>query len=162
MRSENNLAYHLTYSIKVRRSSSVVSNVSAATGSTTEENLSSSVENITDSIFVEASEAFNQNNLRDEVDPPQIPERELTEEEQIIRQMDQDLPVTSRGSNECTLRRRNFVQVASEIAPSTSSAEGDNSQQKEEDKISIKLKYLNDEIKTVNAYLNETIGNFKR
>ena len=76
--------------------------------------------------------------------------------------MDQDLPVTSSSSNECTLRRRNFVQVASEIEASTSSTEGDNSQQKEEDKISIKLKYLNDEIKTVNAYLNETIGNFKR
>jgi len=149
--------HHLPINL-VRRSSSVVSNVSTATGSTTEENLTSSVENITDSIFVEASESFNQSNARDEVDSSQVADNELSEQEQIIRQMDQDLPVTISGSSEV---RRRLPQTSSEAEPSTS-VEGECSQQKEEDKISIKLKYLNDEIKTVNAYLNESLGSFKR
>jgi len=125
--------------------------------------LTSSVENITDSIFVEASEAFNQSLSQDRINPQQISDDELTEEEQIIRQMDQDMPVSS-NVNEYTIRRRNLVSPVTESEPSTSTAEaeGENTVQKEEDKISIKLKYLNDEIKTVNAYLNETIGNFKR
>lgn len=135
--------------------------MSTATGSTTEENLTSSVENITDSIFVEASESFNQSITQDEVDPVRVPDSELTGEEQIIRQMDHDLPASSSRSNESFVRRRTFAQPETEVE-SSSSAEAENSQQKEEDKISIKLKYLNDEIKTVNAYLNETIGNFKR
>lgn len=132
--------------------------MSTATGSTTEENLTSSVENITDSIFVEASESYNQSNARDEVDSSRAANNELSEEEQIIRQMDQDLPVISSGSSEV---RRRFPQASNEAEPSTS-VEGESSEQKEEDKISIKLKYLNDEIKTVNAYLNESLGSFKR
>lgn len=146
--------HHLPINL-VRRSSSVVSNVSTATGSTTEENLTSSVENITDSIFVEASESYNQSNARDEPDSSRVADNELSEEEQIIRQMDQDLPVSS-GSV-----RRRITQTSSE-AESSTSVEGESSVQKEEDKISIKLKYLNDEIKTVNAYLNESLGSFKR
>lgn len=59
--------------------------------------------------------------------------------------MDRDLPSTS-GEN--SLRRR---VVASETVA-----------QKEEDKILIKLKYINDEIKTVSGYKTESIGNFKR
>lgn len=142
----------LIYSILVRRSSSVVSNVSTATGSTSEENLSvESVENITESIFAEASESYNQRSARD--GEARTPEGELTEEEQIIREMDRDLPTTSSESN---LRHRR----PTESQPSTSAAS--ESQQNEEDKISIKLKYLNDEIKTVSAYLNESVGNFKR
>lgn len=136
--------------------------MSTATGSTSEENLTSSVENITDSIFVEASESFNQSNMQDEVDEPRGSDSELTEEEQIIREMDRDMPSSSNSSNDTTVRRRN-LSLAAEPQPSASSSPvGENSQQKEEDKISIKLKYLNDEIKTVNAYLNETIGSFKR
>jgi len=146
--------HHLPINL-VRRSSSVVSNVSTATGSTTEENLTSSVENITDSIFVEASESYNQSNARDEPDSSRVADNELSEEEQIIRQMDQDLPVSS-GSV-----RRRITQTSSE-AESSTPVEGESSVQKEEDKISIKLKYLNDEIKTVNAYLNESLGSFKR
>lgn len=139
---------------KVRRSSSVLSNISTATGSTSEENLTSSVENITDSIFVEASESFNQRNSQDE--ETRTPDDELTEEEQIIREMDRDLPTSPNESN---LRRRNVPQPESQPSTSTATSE---SQQNEEDKISIKLKYLNDEIKIVNAYLNESVGNFKR
>jgi hypothetical protein len=146
----------------VRRSSSIISNISTATqGSTTEENLTSSVENITDSIFVEASESFNQSTSRDEPDEARASDdTELTEEEQMIREMDRDLP-----TNECSVRRRNVAQSSTDSSqPSTSAAAvaSESSQQKEEDKISIKLKYLNDEIKTVNAYLNESVGNFKR
>lgn len=115
------------------------------------------MENITDSIFVEASESFNQSSQRDEVDEPRTSDGELTEEEQIIREMDRDLP-TSSGS----VRRRNVHQSSNEAQPSTSAIVNENCQHKEEDKISIKLKYLNDEIKTVSGYLNETIGNFKR
>lgn len=147
---------------KVRRSSSVVSNVSTATASTTEENLTSSVENITDSIFVEASEAFNQNTARDEVDEPRSSDTELTEEEQIIREMDRDLSPAGSNENECTLRRRQTDGGQPEVQPSASTSSEANSQQNEEDKISIKLKYLNDEIKTVSAYLTETVGTFKR
>jgi hypothetical protein len=119
--------------------------------------LTNSVENITDSIFVEASESYNQNNPRDEPDmSPRTSDSELTEEEQIIREMDRDLP-----SSEFTLRRRTVNQNFTDSQPSTSSL-AECSQQKDEDKISIKLKYINDEIKTVNAWKNETIGNFKR
>lgn len=78
--------------------------------------------------------------------------------------MDQDLPVSTSSLNEFALRRRNLTQ-SDAIEPSTSTtntAGVSGVQQKEEDMISIKLKYLNDEIKTVNAYLSETIGNFKR
>ncbi|CRL03014.1 CLUMA_CG016524, isoform A, partial [Clunio marinus] len=135
-----------------------------ATGSTTEENLTNSVENMTDSIFVEASESFNnQNNVsQDETDGDlRISDTEITEEELIIREMDRDIPSSSSSrAAECRLRKR----IVHESQPSTSSASNssDNNQQREEDKILIKLKYLNDEIKTVNAYLNETIGSFKR
>lgn len=101
--------------------------------------------------------------MQDEVDDPRGSDNELTEEEQLIREMDRDIePSSSNSSNECTVRRRNLSLAANETQPSASSSVGEISQQKEEDKISIKLKYLNDEIKTVNAYLNETIGNFKR
>lgn len=134
-----------------------MSNVSTATAdSTSEENLTSSVENITDSIFVEASESYNQRNLqRHDEQQSSSNSPELTEEEQIIQEMDRDLPT----SEECSLRRRN---VASDSQPSTSASSVDLTQQSEEDRISIKLKYLNDEMKTVSGYLNETIGNFKR
>lgn len=139
---EINLLYPLICSLTVRRSSSVVSTVSSE--STSEENLTSSVENITDSIFVEASESFNQARTEENV---------LTEEEQIIREMDRDLPTSSNQSN---LRRRNVPVTDSN---STAAAVG---QQNEEDKISIKLKYLSDEIKTVDCFLSETVGTFKR
>lgn len=116
------------------------------------------MENITDSIFVEASESFNQSTQRDEVDEPRTSDSELTEEEQIIHAMDRDLPASSSS-----LRRRNVQQSSSvESQPSTSAAADESSQHKEEDKIAIKLKYLNDEIKTVSGYLHETVGNFKR
>lgn len=100
--------------------------------------------------------------MQDEADEPRGSDTELTEEEQIIREMDRDMPSSSNSSNDCTVRRRNLTQAGNDSQPSSSSSLGENSQQKEEDKISIKLKYLNDEIKTVSAYLNETIGNFKR
>lgn len=143
---------YLIYALKVRRSSSVVSNTSTATGSTSEENLTNSVENITDSIFVEATESFNQS--QDESDEPRTSEGELTEEEQIIREMDRDLPTSTSDSY---ARRR----IVNNDVPSTSAA-SEASEHKEEEKISIKLKYLNDEIKTVVAYLSESIGSFKR
>lgn len=115
-----------------------MSNASTASTSTTEENLAeSSVENITEQILAEASESYR-NNQSDS-------ENTLREEEQIIREMDRDLPSTSSGEN--SLRRR---RAASEIVG------------KEEDKILIKLKYINDEIKTVSGYITESIGNFKR
>lgn len=115
------------------------------------------MENITDSIFVEASESFNQSTQRDEVDEPRTSDSELTEEEQIIHAMDRDLPASSSS-----LRRRNVQQSSVESQPSTSAAAEESSQHREEDKIAIKLKYLNDEIKTVSGYLHETVGNFKR
>jgi hypothetical protein len=122
--------------------------------------LTNSVENITDSIFVEASESYNQSNPRDDPDiSPRTSDSELTEEEQIIREMDRDIP----SDPEYTLRRRIVNQTSSESQPSTSSLHvSECSQQNDEDKISIKLKYLNDEIKTVPAWRHETIGNFKR
>jgi hypothetical protein len=108
--------------------------------STTEENLAeNSVENITDQIFAEASEAFN-NNESSNTDRSEVPE-----EEQIINAMDRDLPTTSAESS---LRHR----VNSKPSPEFN----------EEERISIKLKYINDEIKTVNGYLSETVGSFKR
>lgn len=158
--SQAHLHFSLIYSSSVRRSSSVVSNISTATGSTSEENLTNSVENITDSIFVEASQSYHASQQDESPDEPRTSDGELTEEEQIIREMDRDLPDNS--SIECNVRRRNLQQSSPDGQPSTSSAASENSQQKEEDKISIKLKYLNDEIKTVNAFLNETVGNFKR
>lgn len=145
------------YARKVRRSSSVLSNTSTATASTSEENLTNSVENITDSIFVEASESYIQNTSQDEPDEPLTSDSELTEEEQIIREMDRDLP----DGDDRTLRRRNVNQSSADSQPSTSTP-AESSQQKDEDRISIKLKYLNDEIKTVSAWKNETVGNFKR
>lgn len=121
--------------------------------------MTSSVENITDSIFVEASESFNQRAAQDE---SRNPDDELTEEEQIIREMDRDLPTSSQETN---LRRRrptiSPATTSSNLVNSTSAAASE-SQENEEEKISIKLKYLNDEIKTVSAYLNESVGNFKR
>jgi hypothetical protein len=113
--------------------------------STTEENLAeNSVDQITDQIISEASENYrsNENSQQDF----------LTEEEQIIREMDRDLPTTS-GESSSSMRRRI-------VAPSTLSEPL--IEQKEEDKISIKLKYISDEIKTVSGYMNESIGNFKR
>jgi hypothetical protein len=119
--------------------------------STTEENLAeNSVDQITDQIISEASENYRSN---ENSQPDRSSERDfLTEEEQIIREMDRDLPTTS-GESSSSMRRR-------VVAPSTLSEPL--IEQKEEDKISIKLKYISDEIKTVCGYMNESIGNFKR
>ena len=126
----------------VRRSSSVVSNVSTVSASTTEENLAeSSVENITDQILAEASENYNENSS------PELLDNDITEEEQLIREMDRDLPTTSGAAS--SLRHRiTSVELTDE--------------QNEEEKISIKLKYINDDIKIVNGYLNESLASFKR
>ena len=129
----------------VRRSSSVVSNISTVSASTTvSENLAeSSVENITDQILAEASENYNENSS-----PESSPlDNDITEEEQLIREMDRDLPSTSESSG--SLRHR-ITSVELTDEPN------------EEEKISIKLKYINDDIKIVNGYLNETLASFKR
>lgn len=94
-----------------------MSNASTVSASTTEENLAeSSVENITDQILAEASE-----NFRSDDHFPQDVSR-MSEEEEIIDIMDRDLPTTSGG--ESSLRRRTACV------------------EKEEDRISIKLKYM--------------------
>lgn len=80
--------------------------------------------------------------------------------------MDQDLPSHSHSSDENSesLRRRRRISLE---PPQTSSASVDNSIETKEDevveKISIKLKFLNDEIKVdKQAHLNETVLSFKR
>lgn len=79
-----------------------------------------------------------------------------TEEERIIREMDRDI---SPASSDVTLRNR---RTSSSPSTSTSPIDEESVHIKDEDKISIKLKYLNDEIKTVECFLNESLGNFKR
>lgn len=59
--------------------------------------------------------------------------------------MDRDLPTSS---GESSLSRRRVT--------------GENDETCSEDRISIKLKFISDEIKTVNAFLHETVGSFKR
>lgn len=124
-----------------------MSNVSTSTVSastTVSENLAeSSVENITDQILAEASENYNENSS-----PESSPlDNDITEEEQLIREMDRDLPTTSESAG--SLRHR-ITSVELTDEPN------------EEEKISIKLKYINDDIKIVNGYLNESLASFKR
>jgi hypothetical protein len=67
------------------------------------------------------------------------------QKEKILREMDRDLPSTSAESS---LRHRRVSSKPNEL--------------NDEERISIKLKYLNDEIKIVSGYLNETVAEFKR
>lgn len=149
--------------------------------SVTEENLNDSVEQI----LAEATDSYRP---PDDEDVPRSTntDGELTEEEMIVYDMDgnHDVPTTSRRG--AVLRRRFNASTSSssaDVEPSTSnensianstisraSDESINTSTtsqpqptlREEDRISIKLKYLNDEIKTVSGYSSETIGNFKR
>lgn len=140
-----------------------MSNVSTTSTSEAEENLNDSVEQI----LAEATSSFRSRE-DDEGARSTNSDGELTEEELIIQEMDGDSPSTSSAG---LRRRHNAAMTETDPEPSTSnsraelneSVTSENSQQlKEEERISIKLKYLNDEIKTVSGYLNETIGNFKR
>lgn len=95
----------------------------------------------------------------------------MTDEERIIREMDRDLPSQANSS----VRRRALnlsstrdvvEDIQSSTAAPTENSEISSSETKsqdEEEKISIKLKFLNDEIKIDNhAHLNETVLSFKR
>ncbi len=158
----------------MRRSASLLSQASSASNSTIEDNLTSSVEDIAQNIFDEASESYNSNNsnpsfrniLREN-------EHLMTEEERIIRDMDRDLPSNS-NSRRRVLNLSLQPNVMSHSSSSSPLSEGENTElssgasavrkpQNEVDKISIKLKFLNDEIKIDNqAYLSETLLSFKR
>lgn len=138
-----------------RRNASLISQ--ASTTSTIEDNLSS-VEDIADNIFAEATQSYQQS--RNEEEP-------VAEEERIIRDMDQDLPShsSSHSDESNVIRRRRPVSLDEERPRST--AETEKSSETvvvgEGEKISIKLKFLNDEIKIdTNAFLHETISSFKR
>jgi hypothetical protein len=146
----------------VRRSSSLVTNVSTTSTSEAEENLNESVSQI----LAEATSSLRSHDDDDGARSTNS-DGELTEEELIIQEMDGESPSSSENANR--LRRRH--NATADLEPSTSNSHSnetvttsENSQQqlKEEERISIKLKYLNDEIKTVSGYLSETIGNFKR
>lgn len=160
------------------RRNSVISNASTATSSTIEENITSSVDEITQNIFNDASESFNNNSSLNSLDeaagiPTELEDEDLSEEERIIREMDRDLTSTSSSSDYAVRRRRLIASSArdtqqqgtSSTASSSipASESNENLQIKDdENKISIKLKYLNDEIKIVECFLQETIGNFKK
>lgn len=167
----------IQHTFGVRRSSSIISNASTISTSTIEENLTNSVEELAQNIFTEASESYNNNNnnIRSSSNNSLLGRRttsdddidgisdsdELSEEERIIREMDRDIqPSTNSSSSDMTLRRRTRDNEAGTSTIETSNDE--NVHIKDEDKISIKLKYLNDEIKTVECFLNESVGNFKR
>lgn len=147
----------------MRRSASLISQTSTTSTNTIEENLSSSVEDIADNIFAEASESFNNSNGDSYRNATHTDDEQLTEEERIIRDMDRDLPSHSSGER----RRRISLET-----PQTSSAAAvvelnensiETKKEDEVEKISIKLKFLNDEIKVdKQAYLNETVLSFKR
>lgn len=93
---------------------------------------------------------------------------QLTEEERIIREMDRDLPTHSNsGARRRALNlstRDDDIQPGSNEGTSEISSTNDKKSQDEEvEKISIKLKFLNDEIKIDNhAHLNESVLSFKR
>lgn len=133
--------------------------------------MTSSVEDIAENIFAEASESFNGGNratnqiFRNVDDDDQI----LTDEERIIREMDGDLPpphnMTTRQRNLNLSSRENVEETSTPVASENMSAisSSDSKPPDDVEKISIKLKFLNDEIKIDNhAHLNETILSFKR
>lgn len=105
----------------------------------------SSVENITDQIFAEASEAYNDNSNTAE-------RNELSEQQQIISLMDES---DGTRSNEPSTSSSGASSLRHRPTPSSN-------EMNEEDRISIKLKYINDEVQTVYINLNERVGNFKR
>lgn len=148
----------------MRRSASLISQTSTTSTNTIEENLSSSVEDIADNIFAEASESFNNSNGDSYRNATHTDDEQLTEEERIIRDMDRDLPSHSSGER----RRRISLetpQTSSSAAAVVELNENSIETKKEDEveKISIKLKFLNDEIKVdKQAYLNETVLSFKR
>lgn len=143
------------------------------------------MEELTRDIFAEASSSFN-NSTDDSVDQgiaatEQEQEDEISEEERIIREMDRDLPtqpsrvVNTRVSRELQTSTTFssvptpssssdlLTSTPSSSSTTTSSDSNENIQMiTTQDKISIKLKYLNDEIKIVECYLNESLGNFKK
>lgn len=145
----------------VRRSSS--SNVTEESESPMDPEsdlLTNSVENITDSIFNEASASFIENSNSFPI---------IDDRAEIIQAMDSELPTTST-----TIRHRNNVPVQSvnTIAPCGSYCrtfldylillylfKDVNSEGNE---MTIKLKYLNDDVKIVNCLKNESIGDFKK
>ncbi|CAG9801171.1 unnamed protein product [Chironomus riparius] len=154
---------NIQHTFGVRRSASIISNASTISTSTIEENLTNSVEELAQNIFTEASETYNNNiaNNRSSNDSllggrrtdDDLSEDELSEEERIIREMDGDLNPQLRNRHQRSITRDNEASTSTtRISESTVV----------EDKISIKLKYLNDEIKTVECFLNESVGNFKR
>lgn len=160
----------------VRRSSSINSNASTISTSTIEENLENSVQEIAENILTEATSSYNFNNGNVSRTTPE--ENGLTEQERIIQVMDRDIaPSSSNQLNafENALRNRrlmnetapndNLINNITEnetILSPTSDDINQTSQIKDEDKISIKLKYLNDEVKIVECFLNESVGNFKK
>jgi hypothetical protein len=87
-----------------------------------------------------------------------IDDENMPEEERIIREMDRDL--TSSISRSSSLRRLNRPNVnASSGTVNASESEQTNNKQ---DKITIKLMYLNDDIKSVECNLSESLGAFKK
>ena len=86
-----------------------------------------------------------------------LSEDELSEEERIIREMDGELTPQLRNRHQRSMTRDNEASTSR-----TRISDAESNTTVVEDKISIKLKYLNDEIKTVECFLNESVGNFKR
>ena len=135
--------------------------------------MTNSVEELAQNIFTEASESYNNNvnNNNSSNDSllggrrtdDDMSDEELSEEERIIREMDRDLTPQLRNrrtSYQRSLTRDNEAASTSTTISRTEALSNENAGV--EDKISIKLKYLNDEIKTVECFLNESVGNFKR
>lgn len=91
-----------------------------------------------------------------------LSEDELSEEERIIREMDGDLTPQLRNRHQRSLTRDNEASTSTTRIIDASNRDESSNSTVVEDKISIKLKYLNDEIKTVECFLNESVGNFKR
>lgn len=161
---------NIQHTFGVRRSASIISNASTISTSTIEENLTNSVEELAQNIFTEASETYNNSiaNNRSSNDSllggrrtdDDQSEDELSEEERIIREMDGDLTPQLRNRHQRSLTRDNEASTSTTRIIDASSNESNTAVV--EDKISIKLKYLNDEIKTVECFLNESVGNFKR
>ncbi|KAG5679079.1 hypothetical protein PVAND_008674 [Polypedilum vanderplanki] len=153
----------------VQRSSSILSNASTASNSTIEDNLTSSVEELAQNIFTEASESFNSlNNNNAEI--ASTNGDEISEQEQIINAMDSQLEtefgMRNRRSNQLS-RETTSTDLITPVCTTTTTtmveAEDSNLESiKDEDKISIKLKYLNEEIKNTWCLKNESLESFKK
>lgn len=66
------------------------------------------------------------------------------------------------GDNVDSMRQNNSTEENVENNLSENDEEIQNSSPTEEDRITIKLKYINDDLKLVNGHLQEQLGDFRR